>query len=165
MERYFFVVIPHVMLLIAFGLKCIGELLKSKKNFAYIMVFLLLIGTIGYAQAISTEMKIHQPYREVAELLAQNEKTYESNTLVLTSAGDEAWMDYYFRKRGFDIPANVVFGLTLIVKDGVPVSIPVDYEDLYEFDKIFVWYNWFEIPADFTMTWQDETTNLVLYEK
>jgi hypothetical protein len=165
MERYFFVIAPHMILLVSFGLKSLSEIINSKKSWLYLMVFLVFTGVIGYTQATRTVVKIHQPYREVAELLAEAEETYLNDTLVLTSAGNEAWLDYYFRKRGYDIPANVAFGLTLIVKDGIPVSIPVAYEELFEYDKIFVWYNWFIIPPEYTMTWQDETTNLVLYEK
>jgi hypothetical protein len=83
----------------------------------------------------------------------------------LTSAGNEAWLEYYFQKRGFAIPANVAFGTTLIVKDGQPVNIPVDYEDLYEYKKILLWYCYFPIPEDFRKTVLDERVGVVLYER
>ncbi|MCL2253018.1 MAG: glycosyltransferase family 39 protein [Lachnospiraceae bacterium] len=164
-ERYFFILVPHAILLISFAIKSLDEIFKSKRNFIYISAFLALMGIIGYSKAISSVTQIHQPYREVAELISAEEKAYLENTLILTSAGDEAWLDYYFRKRGFAVPQNIAFGLTMIRVDGVPSEIVVDYDDLYEFDKILVWYNYFPIPEQFTVTWKDEKTMLTLYEK
>jgi uncharacterized membrane protein YfhO len=75
LERYFFILVPHVLLLAAFALKCLGELIQSKRSLIYLAVFFALIGLPGYYKAISGEFKLHQPYREVAELLAQKEET------------------------------------------------------------------------------------------
>lgn len=164
-ERYYFILVPHVLLITAYGIKTIGTLLNHKKNAVYLTALLVLIGIIGYSKAISTVTKLHQPYREVAEILAHEEKAYEANTLILTSAGDEAWLEYYFRKRGYEIPPNVAYGLKLIREDGVPVNILVDYADLYEFDRLYVWYNYFAIPSEFTAVQNYDEMKMVLYEK
>lgn len=168
-ERYFFIVVPHLLLVVSFGLQSIYVLLKERsvriKILPYTAAFFVLTGTVNYYKAISFVVNVHEPYREVAELIAQSEEAYMEDTLILTSAGEDAWIDYYFLKRGYALPMNIAFGLDLMVKNGEHVNIPVTYEELYEYDKIYVWYNYFAIPPEFEKTWEDEKTKLVLYEK
>jgi hypothetical protein len=131
----------------------------------YVAALFAVVGIISYTSAISSATRIHQPFREAAWLLAERGDIYRNDTVVLSSAGGEGWLEYYFRKRGLTVPVNVIQGETMLVKDGESVNIPFNYEDIGSFDRLLTWYSYHEIPQGYRKTVLDEETNLVLYEK
>jgi hypothetical protein len=164
-ERYYFILAPHTILLTSLGIKGLLQLYANKRNMLYLAALLVLVGVIGYTAAISSVTRIHQPFREAAWLLAEKGDIYRSDTVVLSSAGGEAWLEYYFRKRGLTVPVNMIQGETMLLKDGEAVNIPFDFEHLTDYDRLLTWYSYHEIPQGYHRIVLDEETNLVLYEK
>jgi hypothetical protein len=165
LERYFFILAPHAILLSALGVKGLLQLYPHKRNIPRLAALLAVVGVVGYASAISSATRIHQPFREAAWLLAERGDIYRNDTAVLSSAGDEAWLEYYFRKRGLTVPVNMIQGETMLLKDGEAVHIPLNEDEIYAFDRLLTWYSYHVIPQGYRKTVLDEETNLVLYEK
>jgi hypothetical protein len=149
-NRYFFVLIPHVLLISAYGISSIWNMPTSKLSLQYlrygILVFVLIsAGYRTYHNSFTFIHTLREPYREVAEYLAKDESIYADDSLVLVSSGS-GWIEYYFRKRGYPIPANVAVGqgdnFLLFIKDGAysnPVSLKAEqitagYTRLYLFE-------------------------------
>jgi uncharacterized membrane protein len=119
-NRYFLVIMPHVFLITAFGFfgaYCAIQRLffktAIKKRFLNCIIIALVCSGIfqTYQKSYSNITSINQlyrnqPYREFAELLFKEGQANSANSLVICSNGT-AWVEYYFSKRGLDIPANV----------------------------------------------------------
>lgn len=149
--RYFFAIIPHTVLILAFGIKSIGELFKRSewaknkiKISACFAAFLVLVCIANYTSAIIHITSPRQAFRESAEYLAANESVYADDALVVTASSGTAWIEYYFVKRGFTIPDNVAAGrtanLTLLVKNGELASSPFTLDDLLAYEKVYYAY-------------------------
>jgi len=185
-DRYFFALVPHAILIASFGVKSISELIKNSeftsskfKPSIYYIVFFAVIGVTNYSSAVLTVTSIRTPYREAADYLAKTENAYSDDTLIVTSGAGDAWLEYYFLKRGYDIPNNVAIGypkVTLIAKDRLLLSNPLVVEDLTAFDKVY-YSPQKNVPNDndadllnflnknYTKTWENEIIQLMLYEK
>jgi hypothetical protein len=184
--RYFFAIIPHALLILAFGIKSIGELLKGSewtsnkiKIAAYFAVFLVIVGVANYSSAIIQVMSPYQAFRESAEYLAADESAYADDTLVVTASSGSAWIEYYFVKHGFAIPYNVATGRTadliLIVKDSERISSLFTLDDLLTYEKVYYAYQDRNkakegavvdfLNENYEMIWENEKAQLMYYEK
>jgi hypothetical protein len=114
-QRYFFVIMPHVFLITAYGfLETFSAMRHSfcmtvyKKNFLYSIVVVLFCLTFfqNYQKAYTNRNSVREPYREAAEYISKAGQALSANSLVICNSGS-AWVEYYFSKRGFSIPANV----------------------------------------------------------
>jgi hypothetical protein len=109
-HRYFFAIMPFVFLIAAYA---IAEIANTNSNFLGLIFIILMFCSSGfqsYHQAFSNISAIREPYREAAEYLAQDERVYTDDALIISSVGysvGSGWIEYYFKKRGFRIPKNV----------------------------------------------------------
>jgi hypothetical protein len=93
---------------------------------------------------------LRAPYREVAEYLAKDQGIYADDALVLVSNGTKTpssgWVEYYFRKREYPIPAHVAHGgtdrspsLQLFIKDGVYINpITIEADRLANYSRLYL---------------------------
>jgi uncharacterized membrane protein len=111
--KYFFVIMPFVFLITAYAFSELYNSIerihsKTKKQAFHVLILLLFcfVGFRNYHQAYSNTSAIQEPYREAAEYLSKDSQIYAEDTLIICSSGS-AWIEYYFNKRGYTIPANV----------------------------------------------------------
>jgi len=183
LERYFFSLVPHALLIVAFGLLGIYNILKNggmispKLGAGFLAVFFLMIGVINYQSAISTITSIFEPYREVAEYLTQTGYAYEDRTLIAIDSANASVLEYYYSKRGYDLPdyVEILYGdFLLIAKNGAYVFKKFTVQDIMEYDKVY----YARIRPDnrkdahflefmnenYVKTWEDERISLTLYK-
>jgi uncharacterized membrane protein len=155
-NRYFFVIIPHVFLITAFGFsKAFSAIQRFFLKMAVrgrllnCIVFALVCSTIfqAYQKSYSYITSINQPYREFAEFISENEQTASANSLVICSYGT-AWVEYYFSKRGLNIPANVANcrprdAVQQFISNGQYIQpITLSGEDFLKYDIIYLFQVW-----------------------
>jgi hypothetical protein len=160
-QKYFFVIMPFVFLITAYafselynGIERICAYSKTKKQVLHLSILLLFCfaGFQNYHRAYSNISAIHEPYREAAEYLSKDKQIYAEDALVICNAGS-AWIEYYFNKRGYTIPANVAVykgkppTTILFIDHGVykePLVIPE--EQLLTYKRIYL----FEVHETFS---------------
>ena len=163
-NRDFLVIMPHVFLITAYGfLKAFSVIQHNffttaiKRRFLYgIVIAFFCINIFRAYQKTYSNPMVDQPYREVAELLSQEEQIASANTLVISSYGT-AWIEYYFSKRGFAIPANVALCTSwasfLFIYNGQYIQpIILSKEDILNFDIIYAFQVSENFPEDFIYT-------------
>jgi hypothetical protein len=141
--RHFFVLIPHVFLVSAYGIHGIYVFAK-KRGMRMACIFPLALflaaGYLNYSKSFHSITALWEPYREVADYLMRDSGIYSDGSLIMTRSGT-TWIEYYFRKRGWKIPQNVSVSSTLFIANGgyiEPVQLSeaqiVHYERLYLFE-------------------------------
>jgi len=157
-QRYFFVIIPHVFLITTYGFSKIFYALQrsffitaNKKKLFYCIVIALFCFTFSqnYQKAYSNGYSAREPYRETAEYLSKDEHTLSTDSLIICSHGS-AWIEYYYNKRGFSIPANVAVSsqstaLQFIDKGQYIQPIVLSKEDILRHDRLYL----FEVDGCF----------------
>ncbi|MDR3165875.1 MAG: glycosyltransferase family 39 protein [Synergistaceae bacterium] len=114
LNRYFFVILPHVFLITAYAVCTICRVPwfnqnASRKFLLCISVFALFFvtGYKNYSKILSPENSV--TFREVAEYL--NDKNLLNDSLLLSTLPEKVvsgWITYYFDKRGYKLPLNIV---------------------------------------------------------
>jgi hypothetical protein len=135
-NRYFFELFAHVLLIAAYALDRVikfkigigddgaeetGTLRPKLMLYARnALILLVCIASIrNYYKSIVIGMgSEYASYRRAAELLAADERAYAADSLIITASAGRPWVDYYFRKRGFPLPANIADGSEMIVSNG-----------------------------------------------
>jgi hypothetical protein len=144
--RHFFVIIPHVLLIAAYGIYRISVFFNKWRNNMRIMacvfpiMVFLVAGYLNYSKSFRSVTALWEPYREVADYLMRDSEIYSDGSLIMTRSGT-TWIEYYFHKRGWRIPQNVAVDSTLFIANGDyidPIQLSVDrishYERLYLFE-------------------------------
>ena len=184
-ERYFFALVPHAVLIAAFGVDCIGRLMvetkltKAIEPTKALAGFLVVVGVCNYTSAILSVKTIHEPFREYSEFLARDEKVYSDDSLVIISEDAETWVEYYFLKRGVELPGNIAGGargpLALVVAGGEVVDrVDLALSDIPGYGRVY--YSDIRnekndaelldfLESNFTKTYEDSKLRLVLFEK
>jgi hypothetical protein len=175
-DRYFFVIIPAVFLVCAYGLsKVFAFCSRAQKRagvilWAALVMVLLLYSARVYRNAYTFINRMWEPYRETAEYLARDGGIYTNDSLVLLPDAEFApirgWVEYYFRKRGVEIPYNVAtlpsvsfdsFGNILRIEgdyqfyivDGEDVKpFPFTKESVLNYDRLYVFEVHSYVPDD-----------------
>lgn len=164
-DRYFFVLMPHIFLITGYGFLEVfravkGRFFTAEHTRTHLYCAVVLLFCVAYFQAYQkaylVASRIISPYREGAEYLSKDSRVYTVNALVICSSSS-SWIEYYFSKRGFTIPANVALYIPpasyqkgifqLFVESGEyvqPVSLSV--ESLSKYDYIYL----VEIHSAFT---------------
>lgn len=177
MNRYFFAVLPHVILITGYGICCLinkaGSMMmeeskKSKRFTAIVMICLFaVVGFSNYSSAIFSVTSISEPYREAAEHLAADSKVYSKDSLVISSTEANTWVEYYFEKRGFKVPNNVAAGsssISIFVKEQQHIeSTPIFNEDILEYNNIFLFEEHTEFSDSFIKFIEDNYTQAQSY--
>ncbi|MDR1638576.1 MAG: glycosyltransferase family 39 protein [Clostridiales bacterium] len=150
-ERYFFALVPQLILISAFGIQSAERLIKNDKSpekrpnlIMYFAGFIVIVGISNYSFAILNITSLYEPYREAALYVENDEDAYLDKTVVVASTGGKSWIEYYFKKRGADIPNNIAAGyiepLRFLVKNGIVIvdtsSYSLKFEELLEYDKV-----------------------------
>ena len=97
----------------------------------------------NYHRAYSNINSIRQPYRETAGFLAKDERIYLPNSLVVCNCSS-GWIEYYFNKRGFKVPANAATGesykdFQLFIDKGQYIQPELlSQEDIIKYDYLFL---------------------------
>ena len=161
-NRYFFVIIPHLFIVSAFSLSLLLKINIPKNKwpiniiifFVIICPLLIIIGYQNYKGVISRLGTYFEPFREVSQTIADNEKAYDKTSAVIDSMGT-TYLDYYFKKQGLKLP-NAVYlnfdgSMSQKVKDD---KIIYDYmkatnEDLLVYDTLFIFKSRREFDQDF----------------
>lgn len=124
-ERYFMVLIPQAILIMAVNLDAIIKLIfklseKYLKNYNIWFKRLVVIGLVlyfgrfiyyNYQNCYEFHMDERMPYRQSAEFLVARGDIYEEDTLLISAETcnlTEAWLEYYFEKRGFALPNRTI---------------------------------------------------------
>jgi hypothetical protein len=163
-DRYFFVILPHVIVITGYAFSTIWNMPHTAKQGLHyfrrgILVLVLLSAGYGaYHKSFTFIHTLWEPYREVAEYLSEDEGIYADDALVLASSGS-GWVEYYFRKRGYPIPAHVAVGgtnrsppLRLFIKDGAYINpVSLDAEHITAYTRLYL----FEVHEAFSETFME----------
>jgi len=103
----------------------------------------------NYQKAYSNRSSTREPYRESAEYLSKDKHTVSEDSLIICSGGS-TWIEYYFNKRGFSVPANVaVPGRTTalqFIDNGQYIQpILLSKEDILRYNRLYL----FEVHSFF----------------
>ena len=158
-ERYFTVIQPHILLITALGLSFLldaadhaaeGERPKGGRIFrlgawvvrAGVVLLLLFSFLSAYRNQYVAIRKPFEPYREAADYLVQEEGIWEESSLFTASNRFcmlDGFIHYYFEKRGYEPPANIVGSVVLSPQE---TRFYADYsslteEELLSYDRIY----------------------------
>lgn len=159
-QRYFMVLVPHVLLVTTYGLVFIlrlGEQIKRNKGaekeqkwksaISYGMtggVCLLLIIelVLCYKEAYLTIRKPFEEYREATEYLVEEGGIWDEKSLFIGSNKYcmlDGLIDYYFIRRGYEPPANIIDGGVHAKEETrfYPNYTMLTKEELLSFEKIY----------------------------
>lgn len=158
-ERYFTVIQPHILLITALGIDFLLDfadgLLKSetrtvsmfpKGRFSGMIAWatrtaVIVLMVFSFVSCYRTEYKAirmpFQQYREVAEFLTEEEGIWDEKSL-FTGSNRYCMLDgfvhYYFEKRGYELPANIISCMALSEQES---RFYQDYTQLSEEELLF----------------------------
>lgn len=163
--NYFFVIMPHVFLITAYGISRIIKIpitvndkisdvkiwnIELKYFIAiYFAVFFFKSGVFNYKECVAHPF-IENHYRQAADYLAENKNYVSKNTLVLLGGDDikggyvnKGFCEYYFKKRSSVMPSNCASFLTrnryyLYRKNDQIVSRLVNMNEVNKWKFIFL---------------------------
>lgn len=162
-ERYFLVILPQIILLISIP---IAELLhlefkaNNKKvdlkinnleiNRKLLVLtstsIIIVIAIMNYNTLYKSLTSYRQPYREMANIVAKDERSHDEDTILIVNNG-KAFLTYYFQKQGYEIPQNVALinqsstkvGLQQMINKGKDVGYKgTSVESLYQYNTIYL---------------------------
>ena len=154
-DRYFLVILPQVILIMALtvdnALKTIfkksDELLKQYSGVVKRVVIIVVILYFGkyiyqnYQNCYEFHMDERMPYRQSAEFLASAGDIYQEDTLLLSTETcnlTEAWLEYYFEKRGFSLPERVIAYSSHRETDTLEYWSMMSEEEILQYDTIIL---------------------------
>jgi uncharacterized membrane protein len=155
-DRYFFVVLPHVFLVTAYAAAVMCDALKHKSAFlreSFRCFLLLLLLTVGVRNYYLSIIQSSDPSREIAEFLSQDEKARSRDSLtIIADQGlfTKGWLAYYFEKRGYETPPNTVFfperksGSGELGAGGKTPLQPLTAKRLLEYSRLYVLFDGLE---------------------
>jgi hypothetical protein len=135
-NRYFFELFAHVLLIAAYALDRVIEFKIDIDDYGAdetttlrlklmlyarnaLVLFICIASVRNYYKSIGIGLGSRaEPYRQASELLAADERAYAADSLIITASVGRPWVDYYFKKRGFPLPANIADGSEMIVANG-----------------------------------------------
>ena len=157
--RYFTVIQPHILVITALGLDFILEAAdkavcveQSKRQLIFrlggwglrigVVVLLVFCFLKAYRNQYVAIRKPFEPYREAADYLVQEEGIWDESALFTASnrfCGLDGFVHYYFEKRGYEPPANIVGSMVLSPQE---TRFYADYsslteEELLSYDRIY----------------------------
>lgn len=154
-DRYFQVILPQTILIMALSLDIIlkwifkvSEKILKKYNIwlkRVAVIFLILyFGKYvyqNYESCYEFHMDERMPYRQSAEFLVENGKIYEEDTLFISGETcnlTEAWLEYYFEKRGFALPNRTIVHHRYRKTDSLEYWKMISAEEILQYDNIIV---------------------------
>ena len=158
-ERYFTVIQPHILLITALGFSFLldaadhaaeDERQKERRIFrlgawvvrAVVVLLLVFSFLSAYRNQYVAIRKPFETYREAADYLVQEKGIWEESSLFTASNRFcmlDGFVHYYFEKRGYEPPANIVGSMVLSPQE---TRFYVDYsslteEELLSYDRIY----------------------------
>jgi hypothetical protein len=112
-NRYFIVVLPHIILINSYIVSIIYGKMKNNKILKLAFVW-SIIADIIYMIIISYFLGICYPniegdgfYKRRVDYLIEQEDIYDDSTLIICTFG-KAWVKYYFTDSGLQLPQNII---------------------------------------------------------
>lgn len=129
-DRYFIVIAPHIILLTVFGLNNIIDLMDRISSNTKIMkqrvkktlywsgriLVGIMVGICWFCCYREEYIAIRKPFeqfREASNYLIEDKRIWDKDTLFVASnkyCGLDGFIEYYFIKRGYEEPANIIDG-------------------------------------------------------
>lgn len=157
-NKYFFVLIPQTIVVMAYGLTQFRQIFTGKRVLRIsvdivllMMYFIIMYKNYKFCYEFAQELRM--PYRQCAEYLTDTKDIYQKDTLVIsaeTSNLTHAWYDYYFIKRGKEIPKNtLVFNKNRDIDTLKTWNVKYEQNILNEYNEIIVFSLSFSPPEQF----------------
>jgi hypothetical protein len=145
-KRYFDGVWPQAIILTAFGgiiaVNFAIKHLKFTKQIAIVVMslFLFVNGGFNIYVAVKNQLSVREPYRQVAEKIADDTNAYSEQSVILVDTDPEPWLEYYFELRGLPVPSNVVTMRTVETTkyNRLDESSFIGFEDLLDYKRVYV---------------------------
>lgn len=154
-ERYFMVLIPQTILIMAVNLDAVIKLVfklseKYLKKYNIWFKRIVVIGLVlyfgryiyhNYHNCYVFQMDERTPYRQSAQFLVDRGDIYEEDTLLISAETcnlTEAWFEYYFEKRGFALPNRTIVHHHYRETDSLEHWEMVSEEEVLQYDHIIV---------------------------
>lgn len=149
-NRYFFVVIPHLLMITAAAFSWCYQCIPWKKVICILLVlFFAGTGVLSYQKAMEDTIEAENPYKAAAIYLSENQETLSDSSLIVTAIGKE-WVSFYLSPRMEQMPLNFAFGTQEFYyyeKDGIYVDkVLMQDEDVLQYDTIYM----FELHSHFS---------------
>lgn len=157
-ERYFMVIAPHILLITAYGISFIVQFADKTANMklniklrnlfsiaikACICVLLAYCLVLCYKEEYIAIRKPFEEYEAVADYLIEEKGIWDEKSLFIGSnkyCALDGFIDYYFNKRGYEPPANIIDG-GVHEKEETRFYLnytQIDSEELLCYDKIYM---------------------------
>lgn len=159
-DRYFLIILPHILILTAIPLSEFLQLKTTKSKlkirpllkgikYLIIILFVLMIVEQNASRVSYYEVAkiVNQDYEKAANLLIAQKGIYNQDNAVITSEGT-GLLEYFFIKRNIPLPQNVTsncydnYTMSMIIKHGrwdeeskIVISDLLQFNYLYVFEK------------------------------
>ena len=164
-DRYFLVILPQVILIMAFAIDSIlkqvfGKSDKWLKKYSVWAKRLIVVGLVlyfgkyiyqNYTSCYGFHKDERMPYRQMAEFLVDRGDIYREDTLLLSTDTHKitaAWLEYYFEKREFVLPSRVIVYGNHIYRDGLESWGMFTEDEILQYDNIVLFRVSMEITED-----------------
>lgn len=155
-NKYFMVAMPQVLLIMSYAISTLiritfGIADKMPLKLRQTAKALAIVGVILYygklarqnlTQCYDMAHELRMPYRQCAEYLSEEGGIYRDDVLVISTETmnlTEAWLDYYFVKRGARPPVRTMVQYADESRDAMEAWDPIDGDEIKSrFDKIIV---------------------------
>ncbi|MBR4982825.1 MAG: glycosyltransferase family 39 protein [Lachnospiraceae bacterium] len=163
--KYFLVILPQVILIMAFTVDSILKEVFKKSNewlkrYSVWFKSMIIVGMVlyfgkyiyqNYTSCYEFHMDERMPYRQTAEFLVDRGDIYREDTLLLSTDTHKitaAWLEYYFEKRGFTLPGRLIVYGDHIYRDGLESWGMFSEEEILQYDTIVLFRISMEITED-----------------
>ena len=154
-DRYFQVILPQAILIMAVAVDTLLKIVFKTsdvwlKKYSIWIKRIVVIGLIlylgrcvyhNYQDCYEFHMDERMPYRQSAEFLVERGDIHKEDTLLISAETcniTEAWLEYYFEKRGFDLPNRTIVHHRYRETDTLECWEMVSGEEVLQYDSIIV---------------------------
>lgn len=154
-DRYFQVILPQVILIMSLTMDFIVKTIFRISNLFFrrysswfkgiaVIGLVLYLGKCvyyNYEECYRFHVDERMPYRQSAEFLVERGDIYEEDTLLISAETcnlTEAWLEYYFEKRGFALPNRTIVHHHYRKTDSLECWGMVPEEEILQYENIIL---------------------------